>query len=145
MRAQLAADPRRVAGDVHHRAQQRGDAEVVERGGDGGVVVRERTAGVRVVGDFGHGPETTTARYVQPMSTENLSSTEYRLADLERRMNAVVAHLGLDFPPLAGGEGPSAEVVALAVKGDTTGAAKLHREQTGCDMATAMRVVQELG
>ena len=56
------------------------------------------------------------------MSTENLSSTEFRLADLERRMNAVVAHLGLDFPPLAGGEGPSAEVVALAVKGDTTGA-----------------------
>ena len=79
------------------------------------------------------------------MSTENLSSTEFRLADLERRMNAMVAHLGLEFPPLAGGEGPSAEVVALAAKGDATGAAKLHREQTGCDMATAMRVVQELG
>jgi hypothetical protein len=79
------------------------------------------------------------------MSDENISSTEYRLADLERRMNAVIEHLGLDFPPLGGGEGPSTGVIALAAGGDTTGAAKLHREQTGCDMATAMRVVKELG
>ncbi len=79
------------------------------------------------------------------MSNENVYSVEYRLADLERRMNAVIEHLGLDFRPLGGGEGPSPEVVALAARGDTTGAAKLHREQTGCDMATAMRVVQELG
>jgi hypothetical protein len=48
------------------------------------------------------------------MSTEILSSTEFRLADRERRMNGVVAHLS-------------------------------HREQTASDMATAMRVVQELG
>jgi len=64
------------------------------------------------------------------MRNENVSSTEYRLADLERRMNAVIEHLSLDFPPLGGGKGPSAEVVALAAQGD---------------MATAMRVVQELG
>ena len=79
------------------------------------------------------------------MSNENIHSPEYRLADLERRMNAVIQHLGLDFPPLGGGEGPSAAVMALVASGDTTGSAKLHREQTGCDMATAMRVVQELG
>ncbi len=79
------------------------------------------------------------------MSDENIYSTEYRLADLERRMNAVVEKLGLDFPPLGGGTGPSAEVIALATSGDATAAAKLHREQTGCDMATAMRVVKEIG
>ena len=55
VRPQVAADPRRVAGDVHHRAQQGRDAHVLERGGDGGVVVGERAAGVRVAIGVGHG------------------------------------------------------------------------------------------
>ena len=48
LRAQVAPDPRRVAGDVHQRAQQRRDAHVLERRGDGRVVVGERAASVRV-------------------------------------------------------------------------------------------------
>ena len=41
VRAQVAADPRRVTRDVDHRAEQRRGAQVVQRGGDGGVVVGE--------------------------------------------------------------------------------------------------------
>ena len=47
-RPRLTADPRRVAGHVDQGAQQGGDAHVLEHRGDGGVVVRERRAGVGV-------------------------------------------------------------------------------------------------
>ena len=39
------ADPRRITGDVHHRRHEGRDAEVLEVGGDGCVVVGERGAG----------------------------------------------------------------------------------------------------
>ena len=53
--AQVAADPRRVTGEVDHRAEQRGDAQVVQRGGDGGVVVGEDApaCGLRSVSGMG--------------------------------------------------------------------------------------------
>ena len=42
------ADPRRIPRHVHQRAQQHGNGHVLERGGDGGVVVGERFTDVRV-------------------------------------------------------------------------------------------------
>ena len=48
LRQRPVTDPRRVAGHVHQRAQQRGRAELLEHRGDHGVVVGERHPGVRV-------------------------------------------------------------------------------------------------
>ena len=77
---QLAADPLRVAGDVHHRAQQRGDAQVVERGGDDGVVVGERTTRVWVVRTRPW-PEDTTLAGATPVGDTDLSNSGEREAE----------------------------------------------------------------
>ena len=45
---QVSADPRRITGHVHERAEQGRDAHVLEHGRDGGVVVGERSPGVRI-------------------------------------------------------------------------------------------------
>jgi len=42
------ADPGRIAGHVHERAQQHGNRHVLDRDGDGGVVVGERLTDVWV-------------------------------------------------------------------------------------------------
>ena len=68
-RAQVAADPRRVAGDVHQRAQQGRDADVLERGGDGGVVVGEREAGVRIAFRIRHSTRIRARPSVHPPRT----------------------------------------------------------------------------
>jgi hypothetical protein len=47
LRLQVAADPRRIARDVHERQEQRRDADVFERGGDRRVVVGDRRARVQ--------------------------------------------------------------------------------------------------
>jgi len=49
---QLAADPRRIARDVHEREHERRDAHVFERRGDRGVVFGDRQPGVGVA--FAH-------------------------------------------------------------------------------------------
>ena len=57
--AEVAADPRRVAGQVHHRHHQRRDADVLQGRRDGGVVVGDDLACVGIA--FVHGLEIRTS------------------------------------------------------------------------------------
>ena len=66
----------------------------------------------------------------------------YRLAQLERRVEAIMQHLGLqDVGP---NTTASPAVVELARTGDKIGAIKLYREENGCDLATAKNVIDQL-
>jgi ribosomal protein L7/L12 len=66
----------------------------------------------------------------------------YRLAQLERRVEAIMRHLGIQ--DLGPDTTASPRVVELARTGDKIGAIKLYREETGCDLATAKNVVEQL-
>ena len=66
----------------------------------------------------------------------------YRLAQLERRVEAIMQHLGIqDMGPSTTA---SPAVVELARTGDKIGAIKQYREETGCDLATAKNVIDQL-
>src|SRR5262249_15006553 len=56
-RPDLTPDPRRITGQVHHRAHQRRDAHALERGGDRRVVVIEGKTRVRVVFSHSNRPD----------------------------------------------------------------------------------------
>lgn len=67
-----------------------------------------------------------------------------RFGDIERKLNLLYEHLGLDMP-----EGPSADEVSDEVRGliredKLVEAAKLHRDQTSVSLAEASDVVQAL-
>ena len=79
------ADPRRIARHVHQRAQQHGNGHVLERGGDGGVVVGERFTDVRVP-EVVHGGERrgTAAPPVSLASHERRNQAAVRVRQLLR-------------------------------------------------------------
>ncbi len=64
-----------------------------------------------------------------------------RLARIERKLDAVIAHLGIAVP--GADEGLSADVRELAEAGRKIEAIKLYRERTGAGLAEAKRAVEE--
>lgn len=69
-----------------------------------------------------------------------------RLAEVEARLQRLYRHLGIEGDPLPGASSRtfSPEVLALVSQGRTTDAARLHRDQTGCDLETAIAAVAEI-
>lgn len=67
------------------------------------------------------------------------SSNEGRLRAIERKLDAIMAHLGI-----AEGSNDVAEVRQLASNGRKIEAIKLYREQTGCGLAEAKAFVDSL-
>lgn len=65
--------------------------------------------------------------------------TEAGLAALERKVDAIVGHLGVAVP-----EPRYPEVERLLAQGQQVAAVKRYREQTGADLLTAKNAVDEL-
>ncbi|MCW3813277.1 hypothetical protein ONA91_02250 [Micromonospora sp. DR5-3] len=65
--------------------------------------------------------------------------TDYRLAEIERRLDLVMAHLGVTDP---GSELP--EVRAHLARGETIKAIAAYRRATGADLRTAKAAVEAL-
>jgi hypothetical protein len=65
-----------------------------------------------------------------------------RLQRLERNVQRIARHLGVELEDAAAGVDP--DVVALARAGDRMGAARLHMERAGTDFVSAQRVVNDL-
>ena len=62
-----------------------------------------------------------------------------RLADLERKVDAIAGHLGVTVP-----EPDNSDLVALLREGKRIQAVKLHREQSGFDLADSVAFIDEL-
>lgn len=64
-------------------------------------------------------------------------------AEIEARIGRVHRQLGIEGDPLPGTSArqPSPAVRELAARGRTSDAARLHRDQTGCDLTTAIAAV----
>ncbi len=74
------------------------------------------------------------------MSTD--AETLMRIGQLERLVDHLYRHLGLEPP--APSDGLSPQVRELALAGNLLEAIKLHRQQTGKDLATAKMEVESL-
>ena len=70
-----------------------------------------------------------------------------RLARLEAQVRYLSERTGIPLPdlPAAGGSGLSPEIQAELAKGNKITAIKLYREATGCDLATAKKVIESHG
>ncbi len=81
------------------------------------------------------------------MPDSDAANVYARLAVLERQMELLLQHTGLQLPPpiqlLASGVSP--DVVALMRAGNKIGAVKRQRELTGCDLREALTTVESLG
>jgi ribosomal protein L7/L12 len=66
----------------------------------------------------------------------------YRLAALERNVNAIMQHLGMAVPTV--NTTASLEVQELARSGQKIQAIKQYRQETGADLATAKAAVDSL-
>ncbi|MCB0870601.1 MAG: hypothetical protein KDB52_07205 [Solirubrobacterales bacterium] len=64
-----------------------------------------------------------------------------RIAKLEQKVSELYRHLGIAEP--SGNEALSPEVMALLQQNNTIEAIKVHREQTGLDMAAAKAAIDE--
>jgi hypothetical protein len=67
------------------------------------------------------------------------SRTNRRLADIERKVDAIITHLGVVVR-----EPEQPEVRRLLQQGKKIQAIKLYREQSGTDLATAKHFVDDL-
>jgi hypothetical protein len=68
-----------------------------------------------------------------------LAGSDPRIARLERKLNAVLEHLGVDLTT-----GLTQELRNLIAEGRKIEAVKLYRDQTGCDLRTAKDYVESL-
>lgn len=67
-------------------------------------------------------------------------------AEVEARLARLHRYLGVEGDPLPGPRARrfSPEVLTLVAEGRTTDAARRHRDETGCDLLTAMDAVAEI-
>ena len=67
-------------------------------------------------------------------------------AEIEARLGRLHRRLGIEGDPLPGTSArrPSPAVRELAARGRTAEAAQLHRDQTGCDLPTALDAVRAI-
>jgi ribosomal protein L7/L12 len=78
-------------------------------------------------------------------SRGSLSDIEARLTDLERKVEHLYRHLGGELPAVPElWELAPGDVVGLARDGKKIEAIKAYRKATGCDLATAKRVVESI-
>lgn len=68
-----------------------------------------------------------------------------RVAQLEHTVQFMVRQLGLQVPPQQQPHGVSARVMGLVKQANKIGAIAAYREETGADLATAKRVIDDLG
>jgi hypothetical protein len=66
----------------------------------------------------------------------------YRLSQLERMVDHLYAHLGIDPPPL--GTSVSDRVRQLVADGNAIEAIRVHRSETGKDLSDAKRDIDAL-
>jgi ribosomal protein L7/L12 len=64
------------------------------------------------------------------------------LRRIERKLDLVLRHLGIEYVEPAQGKDMSEQVRALADRGDKIAAIKAHRELTGAGLAEAKRAVE---
>lgn len=67
-----------------------------------------------------------------------------RFGDIERKLNQLYEHLGIEMPETPGADEASEEVLQLIREDKLAQATKLHREQTGASLAEANSLVQRL-
>lgn len=67
------------------------------------------------------------------------AATQVRLASIERKLDAIIAHLKIRMP-----QDDLGEVRRLAEQGQKIEAIKLHRELTGSDLRSAKEYVDTL-
>ena len=65
------------------------------------------------------------------------------LARVERKLDAIIAHLGVVVPTPSPAVGMSPEAIRLADAGEKIQAIKQYREDTGAGLAEAKRAVEE--
>lgn len=67
-------------------------------------------------------------------------------AEVEARLARLHRHLGIEGDPLPGPRARrfSPAVLALVAQGRTTDAARRHRDETGCDLLTAISAIAEI-
>lgn len=79
------------------------------------------------------------------MIERELVELRARVGKLERALDFVTKQLGIRVPEDLPQTGISARVLALVRQGDKIGAIKAYREETGADLATAKKAVEDLG
>ena len=72
------------------------------------------------------------------------SEARYRITMLERKVNFLIKHFGLEAELEAEVPIGFEDVVALIKRGDKIGAVKLYREKTGVGLAEAKKAVDEM-
>jgi hypothetical protein len=65
-----------------------------------------------------------------------------RIRMLERKLDAIIGHLGIELPDALVNSGLSPEVCSLADKGEKISAIKLHRQETGIGLKEAKDAVE---
>ncbi len=72
------------------------------------------------------------------------TEARYRITMLERKVNFLIKHFGLEAEFEAEAPAGFEDVVALIRRGDKIGAIKLYREKTGVGLAEAKKAVDEM-
>jgi hypothetical protein len=65
-----------------------------------------------------------------------------RMMRIERKLDLIIQHLGIQVPDAAAGSGLSPEVRRLADAGQKLQAIKVHRDETGAGLAEAKQAVE---
>ncbi|MFO0833441.1 MAG: hypothetical protein U0638_00610 [Phycisphaerales bacterium] len=71
--------------------------------------------------------------------TQTPSANSRRLAEIERKLDLILAHLGIEIPP-----DEHEDVRALALSGEKIEAIKRYREKTGVSLAEAKQYVDSI-
>jgi ribosomal protein L7/L12 len=72
------------------------------------------------------------------------TEARYRITMLERKVNFLIKHFGLEAELENAAPEGFEDVAALVKRGDKIGAIKLYREKTGADLASAKKAVEEM-
>lgn len=78
-----------------------------------------------------------------PGDEQGLAALRRRVERLEAQMAFLMRNLGVAYPDMPEWT-PSPEVVDLVVRGDTKGAIRLLREQTGASLKDAKEMVERM-
>ena len=71
------------------------------------------------------------------------ADARYRITMLERKVNLLIKHFGLEAEVDTAPVGFE-DIVALLNRGDKIGAIKLYRDKTGAGLADAKKAVEEM-
>ncbi|MFE9254080.1 ribosomal protein L7/L12 [Streptomyces sp. NPDC006879] len=80
------------------------------------------------------------ASWVQSVTSSRAAALERRLDRLDRRLDLIMDHLGLEEPPIPGLD----RVQALVAEGKSIEAIKVYRQLTGAGLKEAKEAVEAL-